>query len=147
MIALILTMILAQAQTPAPTTVAQGASSAMEDAHEVVARSPAEWAALWKSHAGLQPAPTVDFSTQVVAAVFLGTRPTAGFRVTITGARREGESLVIEWVESAPGAGGMVAQVLTSPVHIVSLPRHEGPIRFVKAAGTVPGINGGIPGK
>jgi len=140
MIALILAVIMAQAQTTAVATVAQGSSSGAADPREVVVRSPAEWAALWKAHAGPQTAPVVDFSTNLVAAVFLGTRPTAGFRVDIVGARREADVLVIEYVERAPGADNIVAQVLTSPFHIVTLPRYDGPIRFRKTAvaGSVP---------
>jgi hypothetical protein len=135
MIALLLALLVAQAQTPAITTVAQGPASGATDFREVVVRSPAEWAALWKSHAGLQTAPVIDFSANVVAAVFLGTRPTGGFRVEITGTRREAAALVVDYAERAPGANDLVTQVLTAPFHIVSIPRHDGPIRFRKAAG------------
>ena len=62
MIALILAVMMAQAQTPAVATVAQGSSSGADNPREVVVRSPAEWAALWKSHAGPQPAPVVSLT-------------------------------------------------------------------------------------
>ena len=140
MLALMLAVMMAQAQTPAVATLVQGSSSGVDAPREVVVRSPAEWAALWKAHAAPQTAPVVDFSTNVVAAVFLGTRPTAGFRVDIVGARREADVLVIEYAERAPGADSIVAQVLTAPFHIVTLPRYDGPIRFRKTAvaGSVP---------
>ena len=118
-----------------------------QSGRQVVARSPAEWAALWRSHAGLEPAPAIDLSTRMVAAVFLGTRPTAGFQAIITGAHLEGEALVIDWQEIMPRAGAMLAQVITSPFHIVSLPRHEGPVRFVKGVGETPPPGSAVPGR
>lgn len=121
----------AQGTTPV-TSVAQGPNSGIDDTRAVVVRSQADWDTLWKSHAGVQPAPSVDFSRELVAAVFLGTRPTAGFSVEIAGYRREGSALVIDYVERVPGAGGFTAQVLTSPFHIVKLPRSDGPVRFQK---------------
>ena len=128
------------AQVPgAPATVAQGAASAIDNPREVIVRSSPEWEALWKSHAGPQPAPAVDFSASLVAAVFLGTRPTAGYLVEILGTRRENDALVVEYVERAPAADAIVAQVLTSPFHVVKLPRFGGPVRFRKmAAGAGP---------
>ena len=123
------------AQVPgAVATVAQGPASAVNNPREVVVRTLPEWEALWKSHAGPQPAPAVDFSTSLVAAVFLGTRPTAGFGVEISATRRENDALVVEYVERAPGADAIVAQMLTSPFHIVKLPRFDGPVRFRKTA-------------
>ena len=96
----------------------------------IVVRSAAEWDVLWKAHAGAQAAPAVDLAKNVVAAVFIGTRPTGGYSVEITGTRRDGDALVIEYVQRAPGRGDIVSQALTSPFHIVSLPRHDGPVRF-----------------
>ena len=123
------------AQVPgAVATVARGPASAVENPREVVVRTLPEWEALWKSHAGPQPAPAVDFSTSLVAAVFLGTRPTAGFGVEISGTRRENDALVVEYVERAPAPDAIVAQILTSPFHVVKLPRFDGPVRFRETA-------------
>jgi len=138
MMVLILMMMTAQTPGPSVATVGEGSSSGIDEPSTVILRSASEWGALWKSHAGPQPAPAVDFSTNMVAAVFLGMRPTAGFRVEIVGARRENDALVVEYVERPPGAGTLVGQILTSPFHIVTLPRFSGPVRFQKvaAAGT-----------
>jgi hypothetical protein len=65
-----------------------------------------------------------------VVGVFLGTRPTAGFQVEITGVREQDGALVVEYVERRPPSDAMVAQVLTAPFHLVTVPRHEGPVRF-----------------
>ena len=55
--------------------------------------------------------------------MFLGTRPTAGFSVEIVRVRQEGVALVVEYKETRPAPGSVAAQVLTSPFHIVAVPR------------------------
>ena len=110
--------------------IARGPVSPVVEPRQAVARSPAEWEALWKAHATARPAPAVDFSSEMVAAVFLGARPSGGFGVEITGARLDGETLVIHYVEQRPGRRDVVTQMLTSPFHIVRLPHHPGAVRF-----------------
>jgi hypothetical protein len=134
MLPAILVVAIVQSASLAVTTVAQGANSGVSDARAVAVASRADWDALWKSHAGLQTAPPVNFSQELVAAVFLGTRPTGGFSVEILRARREGAALVIEYAERVPAASDLVTQVLTSPFHIVKLPRFDGPIHFRKTS-------------
>lgn len=125
-----LIVLLALAAGPAVTTVARGSMSAITGPREVVVRSSADWNALWKEHGSTQPVPAVDFSKELVAAVFLGSRPTGGFSVEVVGARVEGDALIVEYVEQRPGRDSIVSQVLTSPFHIVKLPAHKGPVRF-----------------
>jgi len=125
-------LLLTLAADPAVTIIASGPASGVGEARQVTARTDSEWAALWTSHAGESSRPAVDFSTGMVAAVFLGTRPTSGFAVEVLGAHTEDGTLVIEYVERRPGRGGLVGQVLTSPFQIVRLPRHEGEVRFQK---------------
>ena len=108
--------------------------SQIDSPRQAVARSPAEWAALWKAHAGADPAPPVDLTKTTVIAVFLGERSTAGFAVEITGVRRDGASLVVTWSERTPSAGQMTAQIITSPAHLATIPAFAGEIRFEKAA-------------
>ncbi len=114
-------------------TIARDMMSGIEEPREAVARSAGEWAALWRQHAGDRPAPRVDFATRTVIAVFLGTRPSAGYAVEIVGTRVEGAGLVVEWSERSPERGTVAAQVLTSPAHIVTVPKVTGPVRFEKA--------------
>jgi hypothetical protein len=127
-----LILMLTLAADPALTTIARGPASAVDEAREATALTEVDWEALWTAHAGRAPLPEVDFSTEMVVAVFLGTRPTGGFGVEIIGAHTENGALVVEYVERRPGRGGFVAQVLTTPFHIVKVPRHEGAVRFLK---------------
>jgi hypothetical protein len=74
----------------------------------------------------------VNFDAVTVLAVFLGSRSTGGYGVEIVSTRVEGDALVVEYDERRPSPDAMVAQILTSPVHIVSVPRQAGAVRFVK---------------
>jgi hypothetical protein len=128
----ILMIILVLAADPAITTVARGPMSGIAGSRQAVARTAAEWTTLWSAHAGARPTPAVDFLTSMVAAVFLGTQPTAGFSVEIVGTHHDVDALIVEYVERRPGRDDITAQVITSPFHIVTLPRHDGAIRFEK---------------
>lgn len=51
----------------------------------VVVRDQAQWSSLWAEHSAgaARPAPAVDFSREMVVAVFLGERPSGGTRVEL----------------------------------------------------------------
>jgi hypothetical protein len=125
-------------QAPSPAelvTVAQGAMSNIEEPRQVVARTMAEWQALWKEHDAQRAVPVVDFTQSIVVAVFLGTRPTAGFAVDITAVKTDGSRTIVEYRERRPPGDALLAQVLTSPFHIVRLSRTSGAIEFRRIAG------------
>ena len=113
-------------------TIARGDASRMLEARREVARTDEQWRAMWLAHAGPgTAAPPVDFAARMVAAVFQGQRPSAGFDTSIVAARMEGDVLAVEVVEHLPLTPRAAANVLVSPFHIVSLPRVEGHVRFV----------------
>jgi len=121
-----------QTGSPKPVeTIVTGMMSQVEDAKQSVARTPAEWAALWRLHSS-GAAPKVDFATRTVVAVFLGTRPSAGYAVEITGTRQQQGALIVEWRERRPETGIVSAQIITSPAHIATIPKFAGEIRFEK---------------
>lgn len=122
-----------QATPAVMETVSREQMSGIDEPRQAVARSAEEWTTLWRLHAGDQPAPKVDFGTRLVLAVFLGTRMSAGYAVEIGGTRAEGTGLVVQWRERQPERGMVSAQILTSPAHIVTVPKVAGPIRFEKA--------------
>ena len=115
------------------TTFSQGQQSGIEERREVVIRSANELAALWKAHAPGETPPPVDFGASTIVGVFAGMRNTGGYEVEVTGAKRDGDALVVTWRERAPGRGDMTAQVITFPYHLVRVPRHDGPVRFERA--------------
>ena len=121
MIAVLVAAILQAALPLRP--IDQGTMSNMDDARQVSARSVDEWSKLWTQHAGERTRPSVDFTKEVVVAVFMGTRPTAGFSIEIVRVRQEGAAVVVSWRETRPAPDSVTAQVLTSPFHIVAVPK------------------------
>ena len=118
-------------RSPVETIVTE-AMSHVDEPKQVAARTQAEWAALWRQHAGDAALPKVDFGSRTVVAVFMGTRSSAGYAIEITGTRQDKGALIVEWRERRPEPGMIAAQVLTSPAHIATVPKFAGAIRFEK---------------
>ena len=71
---------------------------------------------MWLAHAGPDTeAPPVDFATRMVAAVFQGQRPSAGFDTSIIGARVEGGVLAVQVVEHILREHGPDTEILFGP--------------------------------
>jgi len=116
-------------------TLARGDDSRLVQPRRFVIRDRQSFNAVYAAHAGQDAAvPVVDFETRMVAAVFAGERPTPGFSVEVTGTRREGAELVVlvaeHGDERSSDPNRVVAQIIVSPYHIVTLPRDDGEIRF-----------------
>jgi VWFA-related protein len=120
------------ATTVAMTTLNSDQMSAINRERQAVVRTAAEWQALWAQHAPGRPAPSVDFAKNMVLAVFLGSRSSAGYGVEITEVRSDGDGLVVRWAERRPARDQMSAQVMTAPSQLVTVPRHAGEVRFEK---------------
>ena len=122
MIAVLLAAIL-QATTPM-RPIDKGLNSQIDEARQTVVRTTADWSKLWTEHAGAdRKAPAVDFSKDIVLAVFMGTRSSTAFSAEIVRARTEGATLVVSYKETRPAPGGVAAQILTAPFHIVAVPK------------------------
>jgi protease stability complex PrcB-like protein len=120
------------------TSIAKGEVSDQETARQAVARTPAEWQALWNDHAPAGKLPAVDFASSMVVGVFLGTQPSTGYAVEIVAVTTDGDALVVEYAERQPKRDMMAAQVLTQPFHLVAVPKHAGPVRFVRVSDPAP---------
>lgn len=121
--------------TRAITTIARGDGSGIIRPGRTIVRDPVEWQALWAAHAGpAAPAPDVDFTHDMVAAVFAGERPSAGYGIEIAGTREEGSAMAVVVRETPPPRGAVTAQLIVSPFHIARMPRHDGEVRFVDGA-------------
>jgi len=122
-----------QAMPAGMKTIEQGAQSNVDEARLVVVRTDAEWARLWQEHGGDRKRPAVDFARDIVLGVFMGSRPTAGFRVEILSATPSEGKLVIRYREITPGRDAMTAQIITSAYHLIAVPKFSGEIAFEKA--------------
>lgn len=117
-----------------PRTVDKGDQSNIDDAKQVVVRDAAEWRKLWQQHAPDRPMPSIDFARESVVAVFMGSRNTAGYSIAILSTTEGGGALIVKYRETRPAAGGVTAQVLTFPYHIVAIPKVTATnVRFEKA--------------
>lgn len=118
------------------TTLAKGQSSAIVDSARHVVRDSTAWTALWAMHAGPgTSSPHVDFATDMVVAAFAGERPSSGYAIEIVDARHDAPSLTVVVEETQPPRDTVAAQMIVTPFHIVTLPRHDGVVQFAEASG------------
>jgi hypothetical protein len=122
-----------QAATTTVRTIDKGTQSNVDSAKQAAAHTPQEFAALWRAHNYDKPAPKVDFAKEMVVAVFMGSRPTAGFSVEILSAAERGGQLVVTYRERMPSEGAMTAQILTAPYHIAAISKTDKPVSFERA--------------
>lgn len=118
----------------APRTIARGAHSEVRKADRAAAKTQEEWVALWKRHAGTLPqaaeVPKVDWSKEMVLAVFMGERSTGGYSVQIRGAKEQDGKLTAEVEYVSPKPGGFVTQAFTSPFHIAAVAKSALPVTW-----------------
>lgn len=114
-----------------------GTYSAQDAASRVVVRDTEGWKQLWRAMHGrrspMPEVPQIDFRKHMAIGVFMGTKPSGGYSVRITGIVRN-EKTMVSVREQSPGPGEMVTMALTAPYHVVVVPRSEEPIEFVYAS-------------
>jgi len=129
----LLVLALLQGSPATLRTIGKGPTSDIESARQMVIRTPAEWQMVWQAHAPAdRQLPTVDFAREIVLAVFLGQRPTAGYGVEIVRTINANGTLIVDYVETKPAPGAVAAQLITSPFHLVAVPKFDGDIKFQK---------------
>ncbi len=111
-----------------------GAYSAQDAASRVVVRDTEGWKQLWQAMHGrrspMPEVPQVDFRKHMAIGVFMGTKPSGGYSVSITRVVQN-EKTAVSVREQSPRPGDMVTMALTAPYHVVVVPRSEEPIEFV----------------
>ncbi len=112
-------------EAPSTRTIEKGDQSNIDDAKQVLVRTEAEWTRLWLQHNPDRPRPAVDFSKEMVVAVFMGSRPNAGFSTAIVSATAANGALVVRYKETMPGPGSVSAQILTFPYHLVAIAKAD----------------------
>ena len=124
--------------TPAPVIwrdLDSGQMSQVGTARQAVARTDAEYEALWFDHRGTLPPnqgkPPVDFTTEMVVAVFIGTRVSSGYSAVVTDVTGDDTGIVVTFEERYPGANcppGL--PVVISPYAFVAVSRISGSVAF-----------------
>ncbi len=93
-----------------------------------LAKTPAEWEALWKEIG--RPAPAQDLKGQMAVAVFLGERPTGGFRVQFLEPKTAKERVTVGYRVLPPK--GMAIQAFTQPYAVRLLPLPKLPVELIE---------------
>ncbi|GGK86990.1 protease complex subunit PrcB family protein [Deinococcus radiotolerans] len=128
----------AQVQPPRPTTpvnpstggnvtvtqIATGTNANTSEAGVQVATTASSASSLYSRAYGRQSSvPTPPSVTgRTLVGVFLGQRPTGGYGVQVLSAQASGSTLTLRVRLTAPAPGAILAQVITSPWAIVSVP-------------------------
>lgn len=76
---------------------------------------------LWEANVRGGERPAVDFKSESVVFVFAGMRNTGGWRVVVSGASLEGDTLVLEGAVQGPPKGAIVTQAITYPYSVVAV--------------------------
>jgi len=113
-------------------SIEKGTQTFIDVSRQVTAHTAEEWSTLWRQHAPNRPMPTVDFSREMVVGIFAGSRSTAGYSIEIVSAEVLQGTLVVRYRETSPGRAAVTAQVITTPYHLVAVPKRDGPVRFEK---------------
>jgi hypothetical protein len=134
-LAALLGMIAAAGAAEAARSLAEGPYSGIMKAQRRLVKTEAEWTKLWQEHqsnrvgADTKP-PKVDWSKEMVLAVFLGSRPSGGYGVKVVEIAPEKGRLAVKLVERKPDPGMMSAAVITSPFHIVAVKKSSLPVAW-----------------
>lgn len=109
-------------------------SSGIGQAQNLVIKDAAAWNDLWQRiYAGQTPTPplpAVDFTQEMVVAAAMGSRPTGGYDIVLTGAGQDSAGLVIAVRATSPGAHCITTQAFTHPIDIARLATSDAPVRF-----------------
>jgi len=92
-----------------------------------------EWDTYWRSlgFGGVAPS-DVDWNTEMLVAIHLGSRPTDGYDVVVDELVAVNNGFGITYIEKAPSLGQRTRRATTSPYVIIRLPKLAGQIQFRK---------------
>ena len=115
------------------STVAKESFSAIRAPRTVVVRGQVAWERLWAEHTAGQnappPVPRVDFSSQMLVAVFAGNRMGCHeFEIRRVNVR--GTNIVVEYEERDINPQTICVAAITNPLHVVAVPLIESDVAF-----------------
>ena len=104
--------------------VGSGSFSGLTQSQVRIVRDSAAWESARRQlqFAADDAARAIDFASEAVVIVALGTRPTAGYGVQVDSLRNTGGAYEVFAVEVTPGTCA-TAQVVTSPFAVIAVPR------------------------
>ena len=117
-------------------TVAKGPASGIQKRQQVVIQSPSEWVSFWAAHvSNHDPSPKlpdVDFQKKSVIGIFMGQQKTGGYAVKIARVAETAKEIRVFFQETRPAQGAIVTMAMTSPYHLVAIPKTTKKVVFKK---------------
>ena len=105
--------------------------SAIKQSKNIVIKDQATWANLWKEHkTSTQVLPNVDFSKNMLIAVFLGERPSACHSLRDLTIWRSDGKINVTHNETTPGPLTKCAYMMVAPAVIVEIPKSDEAVEF-----------------
>jgi hypothetical protein len=120
---------------PFQTADATGMSN-IHEARTVVVKDAAAWTRLWNEHAPGRALPAVDFAKDMVVGVFMGAGASSCYTTGIDGVARTADRIIVHETRSVPGPDIMCAMLVTTPAHLVVIPRSDLPVEFAAEVAT-----------
>ncbi|MFL6675990.1 MAG: hypothetical protein ACJ8LG_22195 [Massilia sp.] len=112
-------------------TIDQTTRSDISIARNVVIKDPGSWSALWVQHAGAGAAlPVIDFSKQMVIAVFLGNQSGGCYSTNIKQVSQFANKLTVLHADTVPGPTVLCTMQVTRPAHLVAVDRSDQTVEF-----------------
>ncbi|MBC7474753.1 MAG: protease complex subunit PrcB family protein [Candidatus Sericytochromatia bacterium] len=113
-----------------------GYDSGIKDFSKRLAKNQKEFSTLYKEHISSQKTvnaivfPTIDFDSNMVAAIFLGERPSTGYSVNVKSIVKTDSQIIISATEKPPDSGSTVSTIVTEPYQFITLPKSDLPVNF-----------------
>lgn len=84
------------------------------------------WHRTYATRGDVPALPDVDFSKQMVIAVFMGEKPHGGYSIAVTRVRTTADNYDVEITVTAPGPGCRTTQAFIEPYEFVAVPDSNG---------------------
>lgn len=110
--------------------------SGIHAAGTVVVKDALTWAGLWRQHAPGRALPAVDFAANMVVGVFMGSGASSCYTTAIDGVARTADRIIVHELRSVPGPDIVCAMYVTTPAHLVVIPRSDLPVEFATEVAT-----------
>ena len=106
------------------TELASGQQSSVTTRENYLITSDTQLEKLWGLVETSEPLPSIDFTKESVIVAFAGEEPTAGYSIGVMKITDTGERMVTIQL-TAPGPSCSVAEVVTAPYQILSIPKTD----------------------
>lgn len=88
------------------------------------------WAIAWSHFSDPTPIPVVDFKTETIILVALGTRNNGGYQLKINSVHELGNELTINYTETTPNPKCSNTQAIVFPYEFISIPKTSKKVVF-----------------